>query len=111
MTDDATPLSAEEQAFSRDLQAAASKIGSAIEKLLGSWVDDPLETKRARAAIERSLCCVYDVTSEKKQSVALPALVSEVVVVIALKWWRGAESNRRHYDFQSYALPTELPRH
>ena len=26
-------------------------------------------------------------------------------------WWRGAESNRRHYDFQSYALPTELPRH
>src|SRR5437016_9091185 len=25
--------------------------------------------------------------------------------------WRGAESNRRHYDFQSYALPTELPRH
>ncbi len=29
----------------------------------------------------------------------------------AWKWWRGAESNRRHYDFQSYALPTELPRH
>src|SRR5437762_11777370 len=27
------------------------------------------------------------------------------------RWWRVAESNRRHYDFQSYALPTELPRH
>src|ERR1035437_7846754 len=27
------------------------------------------------------------------------------------KWWRGTESNCRHYDFQSYALPTELPRH
>jgi hypothetical protein len=26
-------------------------------------------------------------------------------------WWRGTESNCRHYDFQSYALPTELPRH
>src|SRR5262245_52410324 len=26
------------------------------------------------------------------------------------KWWRGTESNCRHYDFQSYALPTELPR-
>ncbi len=26
-------------------------------------------------------------------------------------WWRGPESNWRHYDFQSYALPTELPRH
>jgi hypothetical protein len=25
-------------------------------------------------------------------------------------WWRGAESNCRHRDFQSRALPTELPR-
>ena len=25
-------------------------------------------------------------------------------------WCRGAESNRRHCDFQSHALPTELPR-
>ena len=24
-------------------------------------------------------------------------------------WWPGTESNCRHYDFQSYALPTELP--
>src|SRR6188508_3442940 len=24
--------------------------------------------------------------------------------------WRGPESNRRHHDFQSCALPTELPR-
>jgi hypothetical protein len=23
--------------------------------------------------------------------------------------WAGAESNRRHHDFQSCALPTELP--
>ena len=27
------------------------------------------------------------------------------------KWCRRAESNRRHEDFQSSALPTELPRH
>jgi hypothetical protein len=27
------------------------------------------------------------------------------------KWCRGAELNRRHTDFQSVALPTELPRH
>jgi hypothetical protein len=26
-----------------------------------------------------------------------------------LKWWLGTESNRRHGDFQSPALPTELP--
>jgi hypothetical protein len=25
-------------------------------------------------------------------------------------WWRGTESNCRHRDFQSRALPTELPR-
>src|SRR4030095_12887389 len=27
-----------------------------------------------------------------------------------VEWGRGTESKRRHYDFQSYALPTELPR-
>jgi hypothetical protein len=26
-------------------------------------------------------------------------------------WWRGTELNCRHHDFQSCALPTELPRH
>ena len=26
-------------------------------------------------------------------------------------WWLGPESNRRHCDFQSHALPTELPSH
>ncbi len=25
-----------------------------------------------------------------------------------LKWWPEADSNRRHRDFQSLALPTEL---
>ncbi len=28
-----------------------------------------------------------------------------------MQWWVGAESNRRHEDFQSSALPTELPTH
>src|SRR5688572_4782037 len=28
-----------------------------------------------------------------------------------IKWWPGSESNQRHADFQSAALPTELPGH
>ena len=28
-----------------------------------------------------------------------------------LKWWLRTESNRRHKDFQSFALPTELLSH
>ncbi len=27
------------------------------------------------------------------------------------EWWPGTELNRRHIDFQSTALPTELPGH
>ncbi len=32
-----------------------------------------------------------------------------VIQICRLKWWLGAELNRRHKDFQSSALPTELP--
>ena len=28
--------------------------------------------------------------------------------IAAMKWWLRTESNRRHKDFQSFALPTEL---
>ena len=28
-----------------------------------------------------------------------------------ISWWAGSESNTRHKDFQSFALPTELPAH
>ena len=38
------------------------------------------------------------------------AYAEAVLAPNASPWCRGPESNRRHYDFQSYALPTELPR-
>ena len=31
------------------------------------------------------------------------------ILPMKTKIWLGAESNRRHVDFQSTALPTELP--
>ena len=34
-----------------------------------------------------------------------PISINEVL----LFWWPGTGSNRRHADFQSAALPTELP--
>jgi hypothetical protein len=36
-------------------------------------------------------------------------LAQESFKSLIIKWWLGAELNRRHKDFQSSALPTELP--
>ena len=33
------------------------------------------------------------------------------MLFLKFEWWPGAESNCRHADFQSAALPTELPGH
>ena len=44
-----------------------------------------------------------------------PKLTESKSVVLPLhytptkNWWKGVESNHRHMDFQSIALPTELP--
>ena len=42
------------------------------------------------------------------KSVALPIELHRLFNII-VEWWLGTESNRRHEDFQSSALPTELP--
>jgi hypothetical protein len=38
-------------------------------------------------------------------------ILKKSIILRALFWWAGAESNCRHEDFQSSALPTELPAH
>ena len=43
--------------------------------------------------------------AETPQSLDISALL------LPPKWWPGRESNPRHRDFQSLALPTELPGH
>jgi hypothetical protein len=50
---------------------------------------------------EGQICCTYVVPKEKGfQANRLKALSG---------LWCGPGSNRRHKDFQSFALPTELP--
>ena len=45
----------------------------------------------------------------KKQSEAMTAQVT--IYGKKIKTWAGRELNPRHRDFQSLALPTELPAH
>ena len=46
--------------------------------------------------------------SSKKKNNFIKKLFSNFIIK---KWWLRAGSNRRHQDFQSCALPTELPSH
>ena len=38
-------------------------------------------------------------------------LISESMIYLSFWWWPEVESNHRHADFQSAALPTELSGH
>ena len=46
---------------------------------------------------------------EKPKHLAVQLNLIKVVQIFAV--WLGPESNQRHMDFQSTALPTELPSH
>jgi hypothetical protein len=52
-------------------------------------------------AVERELVVLV--------SVGTPPTTQPVTAQAVRRWWLGAELNRRHKDFQSSALPTELP--
>ena len=41
----------------------------------------------------------------------IPKLIKELKTLKYLEWWPEVESNHRHEDFQSSALPTELSGH
>ena len=47
--------------------------------------------------------------TEKKNKKRYSRKPHKYLILNKLKWWDGTELNRRHEDFQSSALPTELP--
>ena len=51
--------------------------------------------------------------TQREQIYSLPRLAASLSLHVVPRWgdswWLGTESNRRHEDFQSSALPTELP--
>src|SRR5208337_2515874 len=49
--------------------------------------------------------------SEASQSVEAAVAHQKTLCLHGFCWWAGSESNTRHKDFQSFALPTELPAH
>lgn len=51
-----------------------------------------------------------DLQSAAFSHFATPPQFRKILKIIKLRWL-GTESNRRHMDFQSIALPTELPSH
>ena len=85
----------------------------------GSDLAHARETTREKRRTERP----RGAQSAETKGVALARRICEVPPRLAYRadvkkpetssgfwnWWPGAESNRRHADFQSAALPTELP--
>ena len=49
----------------------------------------------------------FEPLNQKERIYSPPRLATSLL----LRWWRGTESNCRHMELQSIALPTELPSH
>ncbi len=61
------------------------------------------------SSLTRSADAKLKLSSNPSEPVLRPR--KEIVCFEGINWCRGTESNRRRKDFQSFALPTELPRH
>ena len=59
----------------------------------------------------RSLYCHFGAGDEARTRYLHLGKVALYQMSYARKWCLRSESNQRHTDFQSVALPTELPRH
>ena len=64
-----------------------------------------------RGARNRELGCQLGCQSPKPGPISVFRKSTMSFICNGLRWCRGPESNWRHHDFQSCALPTELPRH
>ena len=76
----------------------------------------PLTRSKKQTLIRACFClCTYFTKSEpisNTKPLSQSAAKRKVGKFRQVKYWcRGADLNRRHKDFQSFALPTELPRH
>jgi hypothetical protein len=60
----------------------------------------------ARSPIGSRRSCLAEVVAERDRSTRLSLQTTRKPLFL---WWPGTELNRRHRDFQSPALPTELP--
>ncbi len=65
-----------------------------------------LETRRAKTMIE---LVVTDDHEQSERGKSIPQVSGCQQTIPNCAQWLGTESNRRHADFQSAALPTELP--
>ena len=50
-----------------------------------------------------------NLTADLKEAIARDTPHISIMINGVREWWPGTESNCRHRDFQSPALPTELP--